>query len=353
MKKKLLALVMAAALACSFTGCGDKGLSNEYITISQIDKLEVAKIEHEAITDEIVDYYIESKLAEKAVRTEAKDRAAADGDIVNINYKGFIDGVEFEGGAADNAELQIGSGTFIGATEDYKGFEEQIIGHNKGENFDIEVQFPADYQAEDLKNKVATFKITLNGIYEDETPELNDEFVASVSKKSKTVEEYKKEVKKELEKNEKLQAESQLAYDVLGALADKTEVKKFPEGVVEERVAQADEYYKGMAAQSGLEFADFCQQYLNMTEDEYNTNLKQVSEDEVKLELACKLIAEEKDLEPSKKEYDEMIKKFAEESGMGTPSEFLEMVGEDNIKSAILQDEVGKYLAKSCVQVDK
>ena len=353
MKKKLLALIMATALACSFTGCGDKGLENEYVTISQIEKLEVPEIEHTEITDEIIGYYIESKLGEKAERKEAKDRAVADGDIVNIDYKGFVDGVEFEGGAAENAELQIGSGTFIGATEDYKGFEEQIIGHSKGDKFDIEVQFPADYHVADLKDKVATFKISLNAIYEDEVPELNDEFVASVSKKSKTVEEYKKEVRKELEKNEEEQVKSQLAYDVLTSLGEKTEVKKFPEGVVEERIAKQDEYYRGLALNSGLEFGDFCQQYLGMTEEEYTTTIKEVSEDEVKLELACKLVAEEKNLEPSKKEYDKLIKKFAEESGMGTPSEFLEMVGEDTIKTAIIQDEVGKYLAKTCVQVKK
>ena len=351
MKKKLLALLMAATMACSFTGCGGSELSNEYITITQYEKLEVNEPEQTEITDEIVEYYIESLLGENSIRTEIKDRAVENGDIVMINYKGFVDGVEFEGGAADNVELEIGSNTFIGATDDYKGFEEQIIGHKTGEDFNIKVQFPAEYPSEDLQNAIAVFKIKLNGIYEDDIPELNDEFVQTVSEKSKTVEEYKKEVKEQIKENEKQQIDAQIAYDILDVLVSKTEVKKFPEGSVEEKIAEADEYYHSMAMQSGMDFADFCQQLLGVTEDEYKENLKKISEDQVKLELACQLIAEEKNLEPSKEEYDEMIKGFAAESGLGTPSEFVEAVGEENIKNAIIQDEVGKYLKETCVRV--
>lgn len=352
MKKKLLALIMAGLMACSFTGCGEKGLSNEYITITQYEKLEVPKASQTEVTDEIVNYYIESKLGEEAVRTEVKDRAVANGDIVNINYKGTVDGVEFQGGAADNSELTIGSNRFIGPTDDYKGFEEQIIGHKQGDNFDIKVQFPDPYMSEDLAGKVATFNINVNAVYEEDKPELNDEFVQTVSDKSKTVEEYKEEVKAIIEENDKLQVESQLAYDILGVLVSKVEVKKFPEGSVEEKIAEADEYYKGMAAQSGLEFADFTQQFLGLDEAAYNSSLKEMAEEQVKLELACKLIAEEKGLEPTKEEYDEKIAQFAAESGIGTPSEFLEVVGEDTVKLAILQDEVGKYLVETCVPVE-
>ena len=353
MKKKILAVVLAGALALSFAGCGAKGLSDEYVTISQIEKLEVPKVEHTVITDEIVDYVIEGMLNEQAVRTEVKDRAVANGDIVVIDYKGFVDGVEFEGGKAEGSELEIGSNTFIGATDDYKGFEEQIIGHKAGEKFDIEVQFPAEYPAEDLKSKVATFKITLHQIFENEVPELNDEYVKSVSKKSSTLEEYKKEIKEDLEKKDKEQVETQLASAVLGALAEKTEVKKFPDGVVDKKVEEANSYYNEMAANAEMEFSDFCQQYLQITEEEYNELVREVAEEEVKVDLACKLIAKEKNLEPSKEEYDEMVKELAGQSGIGTPTEFEEMVGEDIIESLIIQQRVGAYLAKTCVQVEK
>ena len=198
MKKKILALTLSVLMAASLAGCS-KELSNEYITVKQYEGLEVPKVEQSEVTDESVESTINSTLSSKSTSEEIKDRAAKEGDTVNIDYKGSVDGVEFEGGSATGASLELGSNSFIGANGDYKGFEEQIVGHKIGEKFDIEVKFPSDYKNTEMADKVAVFNITLNGISVVTVPELTDDWVKENSEESKTVEEYKKEIQKQLD----------------------------------------------------------------------------------------------------------------------------------------------------------
>ena len=353
MKKKLVVLLMAATLAFSAVGCGNSTLSNEYITVTQYEKLKIPNLPGLEITDDMVEQTIQTALYNNMTKTPVEDRAAKDGDTVLIDYVGTVDGVEFEGGKAEKSKLKLGSGTFIGPSGDYKGFEEQVVGHNIGDEFDIMVQFPEEYPSEDLKGQPAQFHIVLHEIFIEEMPELNDEYVKTVSEKSKTVDEYRKEIKKKLEEQNSSQIEMQKAYLVLDSLLEKVEVKELPEEEIEERLTAADEYYKDIAKKSNLEFAEFCQQYFNMTEEEYTTTLREVTEDTLKKELACYLIAEEKNLIPSDKEIHDLTEQLATESGFASAEEFLEMVSEEEVKSAIVQDEVGKYLAKSCVIVDQ
>lgn len=353
MKKRILALTLSVLMAASLAGCS-KELSNEYITIKQYDGLEVAKVETTEITDENVEKTINSKLAASATTEAVDDRAAQDGDTVNIDYKGSIDGVEFEGGSDTGSSIVLGSGRFIGANGDYKGFEEQIVGHKTGENFDITVQFPSEYERNpEMASKVAVFNVTLNGISLVTTPELTDDWVKGNSEESKTVEEYKKEVRKQLEEGNETSKEEELETSVLTALADQVEVKKYPKGAVDEQLSSIEEYYKNMASVYGVEFADFLSQYMGMTEEDFNTQAKEVAETAVKRNLACELIAKKKNLEPSDKEYEEQIKEYAENAGYEDSDAFIEQVGEDTLKSTILQKNVAKYLAEKCVQVEQ
>ena len=352
MKKKLVVLLMAATLAFSAVGCGSTELSNEYITVTQYEKLEVPKLPQMEVTDDMITQAMQSELFNNKIKTPVEGRAAENGDTVLMDYTGSVDGVEFEGGTATDAPLVLGSGTFIGATANYQGFEEQLVGHNIGDEFDITVQFPEEYHEPSLKGVPADFHIVIKDIYTEEMPELNDEFVASVSEKSKTVDEYKEEIRAKIEEETKLQAESQLAYVVLDSLAEKTEVKSLPQDELDERIAKADEYYRGMAQSTQMEFADFCTQYLNMSEEDYTKTIKEIAESELKKEYACNLVAKKKGLMPSDKEFEKRIEEFAIETGFTDTDEFIKMVGEDTIKNAIVQDEVGKYLAKTCVQVE-
>lgn len=348
MKKRILALTLSVLMAASLAGCS-KQLSNEYITVKQYDGLEVAKVETAEVTDENVESVIQTNLGTSAADGGITDRAAENGDRVNIDYVGSVDGTEFEGGSDKGSVLELGSGSFIGANGDYKGFEEQIVGHKSGDEFDITVKFPADYQNADMADKVAVFKVTLNGI----VPELTDDWVKKNSETSKTVEEYKKEIRKQLEDNNKESMENTLQNNALEAIADQVEVKKYPDGALDEQINSIKVYYTNMAAAYGMEFKDFVEQAMQMTEEDFDKQAKEAAETALKRKLACELIAEKKNLEPSDKEYEEQIAEYAENGQYESVEDFKEQVGEDTVKNAIRQQKVGKYLADNCVQVEQ
>ena len=144
------------------------------------------------VTDELVDEEIEKVRDRNSRMVTVEDRPAQDGDTVVIDFEGFVDGVAFDGGKAENYNLALGSGNFI------PGFEEQIVGHNTDEEFSINVKFPEEYQAEELKGKDAEFKIKLHEIKAKELPEVDDDFVKDVSDKE-TLDEYKEELKETLD----------------------------------------------------------------------------------------------------------------------------------------------------------
>jgi trigger factor len=354
MKKKILLWATSALFAMSLTACSSKQLSNEYITVQQYKGLEVPKVEQVEVTDANVESTIESILASSATTEVITDRVAVIGDTVNIDYVGSIDGVEFDGGSATGQSLLLGSGTYIGATEEYLGFEDQIVGHKTGEEFDITVQFPESYSSnEELQNQVAVFRITLNEISVSSTPELTDDWVAENSETSTTVEEYKEEIKKHLEANNQETVDSELQSSVMQILLDKIEVKEYPEDQVQEQCDSLTEYYASMASAYGMEYVDFLETVMGMTEEEFDSQVEQAAQVAVKRKLACELIAKKEKLEPSEEEYEELIAEYAEGSGYTDIDTFKELVGEDLLKSSILQQKVAEYLASVCVQVEE
>lgn len=348
MKKRILATVLGVLMAASLTGCSGK-LSNDYITITKYEGLEVAQVEKTEVTDETVESTISNNLYAATTVEQLKDRAAEDGDTVNIDYVGTIDGVAFDGGTAEAQDLVLGSGQYIGANGECKGFEEQIVGHTPGENFDITVQFPDEYKNNpDMAKKVAVFNITLNYISVSNTPELTDEWVKENSEESKTVEEYKAEVKKQLEEET---YQSALQSEVMEAFMNSVEIKELPEDEVNEQLDSINGYYKGMAAVYGMEFDDFLQTYMGMTEESYNEKAQEAAELAIKRRLACELLAEKKNLTPTDEEYEKAIAKYVEQSGTDADA-LKEQVGEDVLKRTVLQDKVAEYLAEKCVQVE-
>lgn len=353
MKKRILAAVLGICIAGSLSGCSESQLSNEYITITQYKGLEVAQVEKTEVTDDMVESEINSRLYEATETEEITDRASQDGDTVNIDFAGSVDGVEFEGGTAAGVDLVLGSGAMIGATENYKGFEEQLVGHNPGDKFTITVQFPEEYSRDpEMAGKVADFAITLNSIKVSTTPELTDDWVAENSEESKNVEEYKKEVKKDLEELYEETAQDSLKKEAVQALAAKTEVTKLPENQVEAQKNEIRTYYESQANMYSLTFADYLGMYMGMTEETFDEQAQVVAEDVVTQKLAIELVAKKKRLEPTEEEYQKAFEKYVETYGFTSVDAMIEQVGEDTLKQMVVQDVVGEYLVKSCVQVE-
>ncbi|MDD2979847.1 MAG: trigger factor [Hespellia sp.] len=345
MKKKLLAVLVSAAAVVALAGCSNGEISNDYIKISQYKGIEVDQVDVAEVTDDDVESQVQSNLSASAITTDVTDRAVQSGDTATIDYTGTIDGVAFDGGSATDYPLTIGSGAFM------PGFEDQIIGHNIGETFDVNVTFPEGYQNADLANKAAVFSVTIKSLSVSTTPELTDDWVAANSKDSKNVDQYKKEIKKQLETSNEESQKSSLKSESLAAVLDKTEVKKYPEGDVEDQEAAIKNQYTSMAEYYGLEFADFLQQYMGMTEDDFAAQVTEAAQTTVKQNLVCELIAKKQKLAPTDKEYKSEIKKYAEDYGYEDSDAIIKQVGEDQLKSLILQDKVSDWLADNCVQV--
>ena len=357
MNKKKMKLITAAAAAVlaagSLMGCSSE-LSNEYVTVPQYKGLEVpqpaaATVE---ITDDQVEQLVESRVAATAERSEITDRAAQSGDIVNIDYTGYVDGTAFDGGSATGADLELGSGSFIGANGDYQGFEDQIVGHQTGEEFDITVQFPDTY-AEEMAGKVADFHIVLNGIYTETVPELTDEWVQSNSTESENVDEFRQEMRDLLESQSEESAHSELASSVQTTLLDSLEIKSYPEDVVDEYAASLTDSYEQLAEMYGTDMEGLLTTYLQTTEEDFNARIEEIAQRTAIFDEAVKLIAEKEGLDLTEEEYQEKIEEYAEENGAEDVDQYLESVGESAVRATILRDIVTDYLIDECVQVEQ
>ena len=193
----------------------------------------------------------------------------------------------------------------------------------------------------------------LNSISEVVTPELTDEWVQGISEESKTVDEYREEIRTQIEENLQASVESELEGSVQSALMENVEIKSYPEDRVEELTQQMTDYYTQLAGLYGVELGEFVETYLQTTEEDFNTQIDTQVRQSVALEEALKLIAEKQHLEPSEEEYQEAIAGYAEEAGFDDVEEYTGQVGEDELKAAVLRDKVTDYLVDECIQVEQ
>lgn len=334
MKKRILTLILGVCLAVTAVGCGSKEISNDKITIKQYKGLEVEKSEETEVTDDDVQASIDSALQTLATRKEITDRPVQEGDVVTMDYVGKVDGVEFEGGSATGAELEIGSGQFI------DGFEDELVGHSVGENFDIDVTFPEGY-SEELGGKDAVFTITLHKIEEVLVPELTEELLPQLGTEAKTIEEYKAEIKKDLEKSNAETAETELEQRVWQALIENCVIDKYPEDKLSETIEGIESEVSYIASMYDMDAAEFVEMYYGVTSEEMAKNL-------IKQEYAIELIVEKEGLKLTNDEYEKGLSDLAEQYGYDNVDEFEEEAGVENAKQMILQNKVGEFLKENC-----
>jgi len=213
MRKRVISMAAFLAVALLAAGCGKKEIKvadynvDDYVKLGDYKNIVVEYTKSFAVTDEEVEEQIKSILQTNTTFENITNRdTAKEGDYVNIDYQGKIGGQAFQGGTATGADIQIGSGTFI------PGFEDQLVGAKVGTTFDINVKFPENYKTTDLAGKDAVFTITLNAIRKKVTPELTDEYVQKVSTQSKTVKEYKAEIKKSMQQSRDSEVEEYRKY---------------------------------------------------------------------------------------------------------------------------------------------
>ncbi|MBQ8399112.1 MAG: trigger factor [Clostridia bacterium] len=258
--------------------------------------------EVEAVTEEEVEAELENVRNRQGRMIEVTDRAAAMDDTANIDYEGFVDGVAFDGGKGEGYDLKLGSGSFI------PGFEEQICGHNVGEEFDVNVTFPTEYHAEELAGKEAVFKTKINALKYTELPVLDDEFAKDVSEFD-TLDEYKADLKAKLQKKKEEQADKVFEGKLLDALVEKLEAQ-VPEAMVDTEAENMLRDYDMNLRQNGLDLKTYMQ-YTGTDLDGLRAQFKPRAEKQIKIRLALEKIAQKENLEVSEEEINNELETLA------------------------------------------
>ncbi len=259
------------------------------------------------VTDADVDARIDTLRQRNARIVSVDDRAAQNGDEVDIDFEGFVDDVAFEGGKADGYALKLGSGQFI------PGFEDQIVGKNAGDEFDINVTFPEDYGVDTLAGKPAVFKCKLNSISIEELPELDDEFVKDATE-FETLDELKADTRKKLEDDATNKAESDFSNAVMDALIAKVDVP-VPHVMYEKRVDSLVSSFESSLKQQGLTLEQYLQ-YTGMTMDSIRETYLERATGEVKLRLALEAIVKAENIEVTEAEIDDGLSEIAKAYNM-------------------------------------
>ena len=255
------------------------------------------------ITDEAVDAEIERVRARNAREIEVTDRAAAIDDEVVFDFDGYVDGKQFEGGKAEKYNLKLGSGQFI------PGFEDQMVGKNIGENFDVVVTFPADYDAAELANKEATFKCLIHEIKVSELPELDDEFVKDVSEFD-TVDEYKADVKAKLQADAEKAEDAKVDEQLMNVVCENI-VGEIPEVMYENEAENCVRDYENRLRYQGMSL-DMFMKYTGQTIETLKTQFRPQAEKQVKGRLALEYIAKVENLTASEEDINTEYQKIAD-----------------------------------------
>ncbi len=295
----------------------------------KLGKYKGVKVEKKStkVSAEEVKNHINAMLEQNArIVTVEKKRAAKKNDIAVIDFEGFVDDKAFEGGKGENYELTLGSGQFI------PGFEDQIIGHKAGDEFDVNVKFPEEYTPE-LAGKDAVFKCKLHEIKVKEVPALDDDFVKDVSEFD-TVDEYKKSVKAELEAKKKNEAEAQANNAVLEKVAESVEAV-IPDCMIEKKIDQDVDDFAYRLQMQGLDIKTYFK-YTGMDEKAFREGYKDQAEKQVKLDLAIEEIIKKEKLEVSEADIEEEYKKYAEAYNMDI-EQIKKAVSAESIKPELLQ----------------
>ena len=268
--------------------------------------IEVSK-EVAPVTEEEINHELELVRERNSREIDANDRPAELGDTAVIDFEGFVDGVAFEGGKGEDYALKLGSGQFI------PGFEEQIVGHNVDDEFDVNVTFPAEYHAEDLAGKASVFKVKIHALTKIELPELDDEFAKDVSEFD-TLDEYKADLKAKIEKRHENAAESAVDGQLMDALIEKLEAE-IPEAMFDTEAENFVRDYDNQLRMQGLDLKTYFQ-YTGMTLETLRAQFRPQAEKQVKARLALEKIAELENLNASEDDINGEYARIAEAYGI-------------------------------------
>ncbi len=302
------------------------------IELKEYKELKASKKKVEATEEEINDR-INALVERNARLVSVEDRAAQDGDITVIDFEGFVDGTPFDGGKGENYELTLGSGQFI------PGFEEQVVGHNIGEEFDVNVKFPTEYTPE-LADKDAVFKIKLHEIKVKELPEVDDEFAQDAAD-CDTVDALKKSIEKEIKEHKEEENEREIESQLLQKLSENV-IGEIPEVMYDNEVNDQIRNIDYRLSAQGLNLETYLQ-YTGMTIEQYKESMKDSAIQNVKVRLALQKVAELENLEVTDEELEAEYDKFAAQYAM-EKEEIKKVVPVEGLRGDLLNEKAIKFV---------
>ncbi|USS87300.1 trigger factor [Fructilactobacillus hinvesii] len=290
-----------------------------------------------------VDAKLES-MRENQAELVLVDRPAKNGDTVTIDFDGSIDGDHFEGGKANNYSLELGSGSFI------PGFEDQLVGHKAGDDVQVKVTFPKDYQQKDLAGKEAIFDTKIHEVKEKQLPTLDDEFAKDVDEDVDTLDELKDKVKKELKEQKETSAHDALQNDAVKVAVANATVEDIPQAMLDEDVQrQMDQYLAGIQ-QQGIS-ADMYFKLTGTSQDDLKKQFESGAPERVKTSLVLEAIVKAEKIEPSDEEVEKQVKDLAEQYGMKEEA-VRGALSDDMLKHDIAIEKAVDLITDDAKQVD-
>ncbi len=380
MKKKMVVLLLTLGILGTALGCGEKKdkaedkdttkteqssqqdfkLTNkdgkvvavdmdnieDYITLGEYKNLQVTEAPKATVPEEEVDNSIHYSLMTAYEQVEVtEDRAVQKDDTVNIDYTGYMDGEEFEGGSAKNYELRIGSGSFIA------GFEDGLIGHKKGEEVTLDLTFPTDYKAEEMQGKAVQFKVKINNI--SQPPQLTDEWVAA-NTDYKTVEEFRTAQKETMQKSIDLEYEGQIKSDLFGMVVESTEFKEYPDALLKQgkkNVRQRlDQMYQ---AQFQMTLDDYIKNQ-GISDEEVDKVLTESAKTYLQQNLIVQAIFNAEGIEMSEEDYKAEEAKYAESNGFPDAETMKMYYGDLNVlKDSVLWNKACEVIVSTATVTEQ
>lgn len=361
MKKSGLLLTLCFALVVTLTSCGQPydGVNfKDYVKVGEYKGLDVEKFSTK-VDDKLVDAQIKKILQSKATTKQVKSGVVKKGDTVIISYVGKIDGKKFDKGSAEGQSLVIGSNQYI------KGFEEGLIGTKVGDKKTLNLKFPKKYSDSKVAGKKVVFNVTVDALQKTVVPKLNNDFVKKNSKE-KSVADYKKSVRKTIEKQLKENGISGQKATLWSKVVSNSSLKKkgddaYPEKELSRVADTLTEQYKNLAKQNKLEFKDFLKQQMGIDEKTFEKQVKVYAKTIVKEDLIAYAIAEKENIKVTDKDYDDFVKKNLKKYGF-TEKTYKEATGKtyeeayggkENIMTQVYKDKVIDLIFKEAKIVKK
>ncbi|MBR1865596.1 MAG: trigger factor [Lachnospiraceae bacterium] len=349
-KQRIGTIILAGVMVLGMTGCGNSKANaySKYVTLGEYKGIEYTKTVQEVTEADVqseLDYFVQNHTEEK----EITDRAVEDGDTVDIDFVGTMDGEEFENGSAEGYSLTIGSNSFI------DGFEEGLIGHEIGEEVSLDLTFPDPYDNDpDKAGKPVNFKVTINSITVSVTPELTDELVKENTDYD-TIEAYRKSIEEELQQSNEETADQQAKQDVFNKVVENCTISGYDEEESKKLVDDEFERFKE-TAQSYEAYGYTYEQVLAAngfdTEDALKEGITEYIKNYLEQKMVVYCIADKEGIKVPQEDVDAKVQEYMDNNSLSSKEDVYEQLGEDYFEVALLSEKVIDFLMENAVQVD-